>query len=401
MFKNFSRIFLKLVGSSLLFTIQAQAWEEQYCAPTCEETLCCEPCCERFWIEGEYLYWQINDSPEPVPLVISGPDPLTIALDAPGVSVVLGGKNINTNWRSGGKLSLGYWFDDACCFGVEGNYFALPNVSKTSQVSSSGLPGSEVLAIPYFNVSPGVNAEDNQPVAAPGIYAGLAKLKLSNSMQGAEINALMHSTYRVYDISFLAGFRYWNFKENLSFHMRSPTVVDPDIFQSTDKFNVTNQFYGGQIGAGITYDYQQYRFTAKGKVALGLMHEEVDIKGEFITNNFDGFGAPITYQGGFFALPTNIGNHKHNRFAVIPEAELKIAYQATDALSVQVGYTFLYVSKVVRAGNQIDRNINATQSRLILNTASAPLVGIADPKPFSKNSDLWAQGVNVGVKYNF
>ena len=51
---------------------------------------------DSFWADVDYLYWKIQNSHEPAPLVIQGPS-----------SVVLGGKNIDMGWRSGGRFALG------------------------------------------------------------------------------------------------------------------------------------------------------------------------------------------------------------------------------------------------------------------------------------------------------
>ena len=49
-------------------------------------------------------------------------------------------------------------------------------------------------------------------------------------------------------------------------------------------------------------------------------------------------------------------------------------------LSINIGYTFLYASHVLRATNQIDRRINPSQSVAITDSPSAKLVGQAKPK---------------------
>jgi hypothetical protein len=79
---------------------------------------------------------------------------------------------------------------------------------------------------------------------------------------------------------------------------------------------------------------------------------------------------------------------------VAPEAGLDLGYQLTPNLRVQVGYTFLYLSSVARAGDQIDRGIDSVQ-----------LTGV--PSPFGRpafrpnRTDFWAQGINVGASFRF
>lgn len=398
---------LKSLCISLLVWSQANAQDEFYdqcCQPAPYSTLCddCE-CCNRFWGEAEYLYWKMKDSPNPVPLVVTAPIAHNRAplIGEPGTRVVLGGKHSRNDWRSGGRFALGYWFDEECCFGAEVSYFFLPNGSKSHSVFSSGLPGSIFLSVPYFDTN--TQTESSSPVATPGRFRGRATLNIENRLQGAELNGLATLLCNcAYRVNVLAGFRYLNFNERLKLHVNSPAIAIPEeIYLVNDKFHTENNFYGGQIGLGGDYSYCQFFINAKGKVALGAMCEEVIIKGQFITNSFDGFTSPQTFRGGYFGLPSNIGHHKHTRFSVIPEVNVNIGYQLMNCLRIQLGYTFLYVNKLLWAGKQINRNINPTQSSLYEFTATPTLVGRARPKASHRSDSFWAQGLNVGLVYQF
>jgi len=361
-----------------------------------------QPCCNRFWADAEYLYWKIKDSPAPPPLIVTGPTaaPLPV-LNGPGTSVVLGGKRIENHWRSGGKFTLGYWLDSCCQYGLEANYLFLPSGTRKDSVFSSGLPGSAILAAPFFDVTTGT--ESSVSVAIPGAFSGLATWKLTNRMQGAELNVVAKYLSCGCQLKYglLAGFRYWNFDERFHFRTSSPNLGNPDVFITRDKFHTENNFYGGQIGAGVEYNCGGFFALAKAKVALGAMCEKVKISGELVTNDFNGFGPLQTFPGGYFALPTSIGHHRHTKFAVLPEAEIKLGYQFSDCFRVSVGYTFLYVSRVLRAAKQIDRNINPSQSAAILFVPGVALVGEARPRALSRSSDFWVQGANVGLEFTF
>lgn len=399
---KFLRTVLTGACASLLLCSQLPA-QQYYNSDCCDP--CYDPCgCDnQFWIDAEYLYWTIKDSPSTVPLVITGPD-VDITLDSPGTSVVLGRDKHKHKWRSGAKIGLGYAFDQ--CWGIEGSYFILPDEKRHHSVSSSGLAGSDILAIPFIDATTGLEA--TELLALPGVFAGFASLKEKNRLQGAELNGVYifpSDCCSDYKIGVLAGFRWWNFDERLTFFGSSPfvpPVPETDIFEFEDKFETKNNFFGGQIGIGFEYNYCDFLFSAKAKVALGAMHEELDINGVFVTNDFVGFdpNPPETFVGGFFAQPTNIGKHKHNKFAVIPEINLNLGYKITDCFAIKVGYTFLYVNRVLRAANQIDRVINPTQSVLI-NGEDAALVGVAAPLARHKSSTFWAQGLNVGFEFAF
>ena len=113
------------------------------------------------------------------------------------------------------------------------------------------------------------------------------------------------------------------------------------------------------------------------------------------------FGPTETFPGGYFALPTNIGHHTRTVFAVVPEVGLNVGYRITPWASVFVGYTFLYANDVVRPGNQINRNINPTQSVSWGGGKFLNPQGPAEPSFKFNSSDFWAQGINVGLDFRF
>ncbi len=372
-------------------------------APSLPAELCCDRT-DSYWVETEYLLWRIQDSPKVIPLVVEGPvvphgSPV---LNQPDTSVVLGGKTIGSNWRSGGRCALGMWYDQLRCLGFEARYFCLPTQSTQQAVSSNGTPGSPFLTVPFFDVT--TDQESSDTLARPGAFAGMATLKVSNSMQGAELNVLTEIPYSCeWNFSLLAGLRYWNFIERLSFDTSSPNVPPrrPDVFKTDDRFNVKNNFYGGQIGGGFTYNWNCFTVQVVGKVALGALCQSSHIEGDLFTNNFNGRGAPVSYEGAYFALPTNSGYHKETRFSVIPEAKLILSYQVTPCVWVQIGYTFLYASEVLWATKQPDRNINPTQSPVIEFAPNPLLTGQPAPKGSLHSAGLWVQGLNAGLTWEF
>ena len=355
---------------------------------------CCknsDPFALKFWADGEYLYWKIKNSPEPVPLVINqqGKEPFT---------VVLGDEKLNLGWRSGAKVSFGCGFNENHRIGAEVNYLFLSKNSNREKVSSDA-NGSPPLRVPFFNVQTGL--EDSGALATPNLFQGSALLKIDNKMQGAELNltSRLPSDNCHTQFVILAGFRWWNFNEQLKFFANSPTINPPSIYNYGDTFHVKNNFYGGQMGFDFNYHYGAMFMNLKGKVALGALYQETLVKGFFTTNEFT--GQEETFIGGFFALPTNIGKDKHMQVSLLPELNINLGYQCTDALSIHLGYSLLYVNHVLFAGKQIDKNINPSQSANIDFTATPALVGEPSPKKKTHSDDFFAQGLNAGLEFQF
>lgn len=364
-------------------------------------------CSKRFWVDAEYLYWNIQNSPKVIPLVIQGTSSSSVLGDA-DTHVVLGGKNENNQWRSGGRFAVGGWLNQNRCFGLEANYFFLATRSKCHRVRSDGLAGSPFLAAPFFDVTTG--HENAIGIACsdctPEPYSGRASARFSNYMQGAELNGLMTlPQWCRFDTVLLGGFRYWNFDDRLCFFISSPFVPPhcaPNVFRTGDKFHATNNFYGGQIGAKLNYFCGRVYVDLRAKVALGAICQDSRIRGRLRTSDFVACDSkPQRFRGGYFALPTNIGHRSETRFSVIPEGDLNIGYKLTDRFSIQVGYSVIYVTNVLWAAKQISRDLNPTQSVVFENTPDAVLSGQPAPLNCLHSHDLLVHGVNAGIEFRF
>jgi hypothetical protein len=81
---------------------------------------------------------------------------------------------------------------------------------------------------------------------------------------------------------------------------------------------------------------------------------------------------------------------------VVPEATVNIGFAPRPGLRLYVGYNFLYWSNVIRPGDTIDRTADVT---FVPNppTGVAPS-GAFRPQPQFRQSDLWAQGIQLGAE---
>jgi hypothetical protein len=102
-------------------------------------------------------------------------------------------------------------------------------------------------------------------------------------------------------------------------------------------------------------------------------------------------------QGGLLAQPgRNIGTYEQQEFAMIPELGGTIGYQLTERLKLNVGYTFLYWSNLIRPGDQIDTTVNTNLMPPVIpgNTFLGPAFEI-------RETDYWVQGLSVGGEYRW
>jgi hypothetical protein len=365
----------------------------------------------RFWVSAEYLLWQVKNQRIP-PLVTTSPPgtPQSAAGVLPAATTLFPPENGSffDGLRSGGRFTFGMWFCEDQCLGIESSSFFLGQRNTSSDYSSGGIP---ILARPFTNVPTSLIAplpgQLSELVAYPGVVSGIVSVRTSSQLYGTELD-LRSNLWRgcCWRLDLLGGFRYVGLKESLDitenlieaangFNPGGPVMVH-------DSFQTTNNFYGGQIGLDMGFKRGRWSLDLLGKIAIGDMHESVRIEG---STAFPGLATSA--PGGFLALPSNIGSFDRNRLAFVPEGGIKLGFQATQHCRLFVGYSFLYLSDVVRPGDQIDTRVDLRQVPVAsFATGGGPVPGVLMPPAVlpanpMKRSDFWAQGVNFGVEFKF
>ncbi len=350
-----------------------------------------------FWGRAEALYWWTRGSNTP-PLVTTSPDttPQNLAGILPNATTVFGGQPLNQQGRSGGRFTLGYWFDDCQAFGVENTFLFLANARDSYRNTSDGSP---ILARPFFNVLNG--QQDADLIAFPNVVVGSINATTSRQVLGNEVN--MRRALYVDDchrLDMLAGYRFFHFAEGLNVSSQTTSTDQGGSipigtqFSIVDSFGTRNQFNGGQLGLNSQYTNGRWTVDFLAKVALGAINQRVQIGGNTtvtVPNT-----APVSNAGGILALGSNSGTFNRNQFSVLPEFGTNLRYQLTPLWRMNVGYTFMLLTNVVRPGDQIDTRLDPNQF---------PPPGTSGPFTFPTfafhNSDVWMQGINWGIECDF
>jgi hypothetical protein len=366
------------------------------------------------WYGGvESLLWWFKGSPVPVPLLTTSTDATAMpvaAFNDPNTRVLIGNHDLGTGGHWGSRFTAGFWIDDRRQVALEGSYFFVANRTAVRSVSSDGQPGSRILAVPFMDADAG--AENTFVLAAPGSFAGSAALSVSNRLQGADLQFVVQSFEGDHwHVQILAGFRYVDLTENLSFATASTALSDPNtglIVNTADQFNMRNQFYGCHVGARADYQIGRLTVCASASVALGNMSQTADLNGFAITNAFNNAavgpftGVPTQNLpgSGTFVQPSNLGSANRDEIAIAPELGVKVSYQLSRSLRLFAGYDLLYLSNVIRPGEQIDRGISLSQTvqSSIAGTAAGPG---SRPAATLVGADFWAQGVNLGLEFRY
>lgn len=360
----------------------------------------------RWWADGEYLLWTIRDTHLP-PLLTSGSaaDAVPAALGQPNTVVILGGE-VDTEEQSGTRVRVGYWCDPDRTIGVEGTYFLMaertshfpPRFSATVNTSSSNPIG-----VPFIDAQTSTQSAFTIPV--PGAVTGSVAAQLSSEMNDGELSILLRrgaDSCSPYSVVFLGGFRFLELDERLQLGTLSSAATSPILSEATfDSFRTKNYFYGLQAGARAEYvktcGFGAMFVDVEGKLGVGDNHEKVDVVGFTLgpqtasaTSGGAVISTPFTPHG-LLAQTTNIGEHTHDNFDVVPEVSLAVGVELSQFVRFSVGYTFLYQTTVLRPGDQIDQVINTNP------TAGAPL---RPTVPFH-TTDFWAQALSISLEARY
>jgi len=373
---------------------------------------CCPPCGlpGQFWVRTEYLYWWTQGMNLP-PLVTTGPSANQPGyIGSPGTVILFGDSRVNDFGRSGGRITAGMWLDACHEVGIQGDYFALASVSTNYSATSGGDP---ILSRPFFDTRPDLNAPNVEQVASPGSIAGTVAVNVPTQFQSAGVNLLVNlcccnecfcdaclpgmNGPGGCRVDFMIGYRFYRLSDGVDITetLASLDPTAPGSFIVNDSFSSQTQFHGVEFGTSMQTFRGLWGFEAISRIAMGNNTEYVTINGSTQTTQN---GVTTTDTGGLLAQTSNIGNYRRDQFAVVPQIGLNLLYQFTPGLRATLGYTFVYWSRVVRAGDQIDTDVNST---LLPNNPTPPTGDLRHPQFVFRDTDFWAQGISVGLEYRW
>jgi hypothetical protein len=320
------------------------------------------------------------------------------ALAHPATRVVLGGGPTPLSELGAVRLAAGWWADQARTLGFEASVRTFGTRTATVGVSGGG-EGQPLLARPLVNARTG--REDLVYIAHPLM---LGQLDLSHSLRVDGWEALtllnLYTGHAVF-VHGLAGYRFLLANEGLRFEQRSEYArltgqgAEAVTYRSAsaDQIDAHNHFHGGLFGVRTQFDAAGLFVQLDAKVSLGQTTQTVTVSGRTVaTADFPTGTQTSDFPYAVFGQVSNTGRQTRRRFAVLPEVGLKVGGQFTPRAWWHVGYSFTYLSDVVRAADQLDRVVDLAQT--------AGGVGDRPRVPFAR-SDFWTQGVTVGLEWRY
>jgi hypothetical protein len=381
----------------------------------------------RVWARAEYLMWWTKGMDTP-PLVTTAPDgtprfvpntnppvPFAGALGQPGTQILFGGEDLFDELRSGGRVTAGIGLDWCYGIGVEFEYFGLGK--SRERFLATGLNGDPILARPFFDVNfnNGQGVQSRELVSFPDTIEGSVRVNAENSLNSyglrirqnlccgnvdlgpcrANTCCLQNVTHGNTRWDFIYGYRHVDLEDSIGIREDLITLdaVPQQRFIVRDGFSSSTEFHG--VDLGLAYEFHRCRWSLDllAKIAFGNNRQRVRINGSTDSTFDDGAPVPgFPRMGGLLTQTTNIGNYSNDHFSVIPEVGVTLGYRLTNNLSLTFGYTFMYWTNVVRAGEQIDFSVDPR----LLGAPNAN--GATRPQFAFHTTDFWAQGLNFGAE---
>lgn len=363
-----------------------------------------------YWIRGEYIYW-VPDGMRLPPLVTTSPAGTARSragvLGETGTSVLFGDGEVNDDGSSGFRIRGGFWMNPTRSIGLEGEYFQLGDITTSFSATSNG---STILARPFFDAEAG--QETAELVAFPNLIRGTVSADATTEVMGAggrfRFNLCCGETgccedggcgfcgggNSGYRVDWLGGYRFLRLEDTVVIRedLVSLETANPGSFLLRDEFHTRNEFHGGEIGAVYEATRGRWVLELLTKVAIGQNRQLVRIAGDTqITEN----GTPELFTGGLLAQRTNIGTYEREVFSVVPEIGATLGFQITPSWRAMVGYSLVYFGNMVRAGDQIDLDVNPN----LLPPEATPFTGPLRPEFAFDETDFWMHGVNVGIEF--
>jgi hypothetical protein len=415
------------------------------CGSICGMPICSPP--GRFWLRTDAMLWWTNGIHLP-PLVTSNSAGNAPIIGQPGTEIVFGSDNFLNEeqnaylrgGRGGARITLGGWLDRCHRWGVEADWLTLSGLSTNYSNFSNGNPAT---GRPFFNVEPtaiapptgstttsgGPAQGESAEIVAMGDISGTVTVHAGDSFDAAgfmvrynlcccggcdpcgdcgtggcgggdcNVADACNLCMNYCRTDFLFGYRHYALRDGVtiteSLDDRTPGVDrHTDI---ADNFSCHNDFNGVDLGLNSELRRGRWSLNILAKMAFGTNQQTTMINGTTANHSLVGPLDPHFYPVGIYAVAPNSGTFTQNDFAVIPQFGLEIGYQLTCHVRTYIGYNILYWANVMRAGEQIDRNIDPR------NWAAAPDAENALPFPqfLDRGANFWAQGINLGAEIRF
>jgi len=297
----------------------------------------------------------------------------------PGSVDYFGGTQDWNQSVQGIRGEFGWQFGSGMCDTLQFRFFDAGAQSLTFDSPVAGVPS---IVRPYQTPVP--LAQSAVSVKEPGISNGAVLAHGTSDVYGGDL--LFRRIWKQScdtKTEWLAGYQQARLNDSIDVHSTTFPIGTTNRLELRDQFRTNNAFHGAALGVSRMITSPRWSLQGMFKLGLGNMERTVTISGFQRVNN----AVPTT--NGLLARSTNNGLYQTDTFVVLPEANVTVGYRLTQHLEATLGYNYLGLPKVARAGEQIDTVSNLDN------------VNPARPAFSLQESNYSLHSLNYGLQYRY
>ena len=305
----------------------------------------------------------------------------TAEIGTPGSTDLFGGTQNLDQSVQGIRGEFGYRFGFSHCNTLQFRFF---DAGAQSLTFDSPRSSATSIVRPYQDGSQNPIVQDALSIKEPGISNGSVLAHAYSDVQGGDI-LFKRLWLKNCDASteWLVGYQNTRLTDSIDVHSTTIPIGSTNLLELRDQFRAVNQFNGATFGLSRIAYSPRWSLGSMFKLGMGDLQRDVTISGFQKVGN-----APATTNGLLARSPAN-GFYSTNTFVFSPEVNVTLGYRLTQNLEATVGYTYLGLPKVARAGEQID-----TVSDL---DSASP----TRPRFTLQESNFSLHSLNYGLQYRY
>lgn len=306
------------------------------------------------------------------------------------------GDKLGTGLGNGVRLDMGAWtaINSMAGMGLRFLYFGA-NMDELD-VTSDG--STTLLAHPFFN--PNLAANDARPIAGTlGGETAAGSISITSNTDIVSFEPYLRAELirgQGFHLDLLGGYHFTRISDKISLQSQTSELTGGfingiDTTRSlSDHFDASNHFHGASLGMMAEFRRKCWVLSIMGKISIGENSQRINING---LTDFDVSPDALV---GTYAGSTNSGHYEDSQVAYIPEVEFTFRKEIRENLSVSLGYSLMYWSDVLLAGDSMDATVNPNNFQ-----AAGVQFPPLNPAFNFQPTDFWLQAVNVGIEWRY
>ena len=294
----------------------------------------------------------------------------TAEIGVPGSTDLFGGTENLDQSVQGIRGEFGWLFGIAHCNTLQFRFF---DAGAQSLTFDSPTSSATSIVRPYQDGSVNPIVQDAVSIKEPGISNGSVLAHAFSEVQGGDVlfkRQWLQNCDSTTD--WLVGYQTAKLTDSIDVHSTTVPTGSTTLLELRDQFRTVNQFQGATFGLSRMVYSPRWSLGSMFKLGLGDMQRDVTIAG------FQKVGSAAASNNGLLARSPASGVYSSNTFVVSPEVNVTLGYRLTQNLEATLGYTYLGLPKVARAGEQIDTvadldSANPTRPRFTLQESNFSL----------------------------